>query len=61
MGRPWLQSVQHPLALVLRRGAHIVLLFLVAGEDADLHGSYPFANIENRPAPLSFVKLSFSA
>ena len=23
MGRPWLQGVQHPLALVLRRGAHI--------------------------------------
>ena len=23
MGRSWLQSVQHPLALVLRRGAHI--------------------------------------
>lgn len=35
MGRPWLQSVQHPLALILRRAAHIVLLFLVAGEDAD--------------------------
>ena len=35
MGRPWLQGVQHPLALILRRGAHIVLLFLVAGENAD--------------------------
>ena len=26
-----------------------------------VHGSYPFDIIENRPAPLSFVKLSLSA
>ena len=31
------------------------------GGAKNIIGSYPFARIENRPAPLSFVKLSLSA